>query len=252
MAGLSQRKAIVVGASRGFGRGVAEAFAAAGARVIAVARSAGDPKSLQQATDGISCVFADAADPVVAGSLLSSHEPDIVALVAGATPLLRPFHHHTWETFSLNWNVDVRLVFNWLREILLLPLKPGTTVIVTGSMAEQVGSPLSGGYAGSKRTVRFLADYAQQESTRRQLGISVFAVVPTLSPATHLGAVSTVAYAVRMGVSHQQFLQRLGKPLTPEAVGQAFVKLATGDAQAAHAFVLSADGLKPLETAVSV
>jgi hypothetical protein len=27
-------------------------------------------------------------------------------------------------------------------------------------MVEQVGSPLSGGYASTKRTVRFLADYA--------------------------------------------------------------------------------------------
>jgi hypothetical protein len=143
-------------------------------------------------------------------------------------------------------------MFNWLREILLLPLSPGTRVIATGSMAEHVGSPLSGGYAGSKRTVRFLADYAQEQSTRSHLGISVVTVLPTLSPATQLGAVSALAYAAHMGIPHEQFLQHLGKPLTPDAVGDAFVSLATREAEAARAYVLSADGLKPMEAAVSV
>jgi NAD(P)-dependent dehydrogenase (short-subunit alcohol dehydrogenase family) len=186
VASLVSKKALVVGAGRGFGRGVADAFSVAGAHVVAVARTPIPTAGIQKTSRDINFVFADAADPVVAGSLLSTHQPDIVALVGGATPLLRPIHHQTWETFSLNWNVDVRMVFNWLREILLLPLNSGSTVIVTGSIAEQVGSPLSGSYAGSKRTVRFLADNAQQESTRSRLGISVVTVLPTLTPATQL------------------------------------------------------------------
>jgi len=56
--------------------------------------------------------------------LLERHDPDVVPLIAGASPLLRPLHHHTWETFSANWHTDVRMAFHWLREALLLPLRP--------------------------------------------------------------------------------------------------------------------------------
>src|SRR6266849_4076780 len=113
---LADKIAIVVGASRGLGRGVAEAFLDAGASVVAVAR---DPKPLDELAVGnrqLHLVAADGADPVVAGQVLGRHDPDVVALIAGAAPLLRPLHHHTWETFSSNWQTDVRMAFNWLRE----------------------------------------------------------------------------------------------------------------------------------------
>jgi NAD(P)-dependent dehydrogenase (short-subunit alcohol dehydrogenase family) len=236
--------AIVVGASRGLGLGVAQAFSAAGASVVAVAR--GGSPDLQDTNHSIRFVRADATDPVVAGLLLTAHRPDVLALVGGATPLLRPFHHHTWETFSRNWEVDVRIAFNWLREVMLMPLRPGTRVIVTGSMAEQAGSPLSGGYAASKRAIRFLTEYAQQESERGGLGIQIACVLPMLTPVTELGRLATVGYAARMGVSHEQFLQQMGEPLTAEIAGKAFVSLASGDVQPTGAYVLGSGGLRPL------
>jgi NAD(P)-dependent dehydrogenase (short-subunit alcohol dehydrogenase family) len=70
-------------------------------------------------------VAADAADPVTAGRLVDIYRPDILVLNAGAHPLLRPLHKYSWETFSSNWEVDVRHVFNWTREALLAPLDPG-------------------------------------------------------------------------------------------------------------------------------
>jgi NAD(P)-dependent dehydrogenase (short-subunit alcohol dehydrogenase family) len=69
--------------------------------------------------------------------------------VAGASPLIRPLQHQTWEAFSVNWHGDVRIAFHWLREALLKPLRPGTRVIVISSGAALQGSPLSGGYAGA-------------------------------------------------------------------------------------------------------
>jgi NAD(P)-dependent dehydrogenase (short-subunit alcohol dehydrogenase family) len=93
-------------------------------------------------------VAADAADPVTAGQLLDAHRPAILVLNAGASPLPRPLHRHTWETFSRNWNIDVRQVFHWAREALLAPLAPGSSVIALSSGAAVRGSPLSGGYAG--------------------------------------------------------------------------------------------------------
>lgn len=232
---LEDRVAMVVGASRGFGRGIFHAFADAGATVIGVARNP---------APGI--VAGDAADPVVAGKLLGEYRPDVLALVAGAAPLLRPIHLHTWETFSANWQSDVRMTFHWLREALLLPLRPGSRVIVMSSGAALLGSPLSGGYAGAKATQRFVAAYAAQESTRLKLGIGISAVLPRLTPATELGRPAVVAYAAREGMSEQEYLRRMGEPVTPAIAGQAFVRLAT-TAEGEHgAYLLTADGLSPV------
>jgi NAD(P)-dependent dehydrogenase (short-subunit alcohol dehydrogenase family) len=66
---------------------------------------------------------------------LAPYEPQVVVLVAGASPLMRPLQHQTWETFSVNWHTDVKIAFHWLREILLKPLRPGSRVVVISSGA---------------------------------------------------------------------------------------------------------------------
>ena len=101
---------------------------------------------------------ADAADATVAWSLLDQYEPEVLILVAGANPVMRPLQYQTWETFSVNWHTDVKIAFTWLREALLKPLPPGSRVVVSSGAAIN-GSPASGGYAGSKATQRFIAGY---------------------------------------------------------------------------------------------
>jgi hypothetical protein len=51
-------------------------------------------------------------------------------------------------------------VFHWTREALLVPLDPGSVVVAFSSGAALQGSPLSGGYAGAKATIRFVSAYA--------------------------------------------------------------------------------------------
>src|SRR5438876_1085864 len=242
---LVDTRAIVTGASRGLGRGVTEAFLAEGASVVAVARDTGPLTELAARDPRLQLVAADASDPSVAARLLRQYSPAVLALVAGAAPVLRPLQQHTWESFSTNWSTDVRMTFHWLREALLLPLRPGSRIIVMSSGAAIMGSPLSGGYAGAKATQRFMADYAAQEARRADLQITVSAVLPRLTPLTDLGRAATVAYAARMGISEDEYLRQMGKPVTPEIAGQAFVSLATGR-QVEGAYMLTADGLKPL------
>jgi NAD(P)-dependent dehydrogenase (short-subunit alcohol dehydrogenase family) len=241
---LSDRRAIVIGASRGLGRGVAEAFLSEGASVVAVARDTSPLNELAARHKALQIEAADASDAAVPGKLLRQYRPDIVALVAGAAPSLRPLHQQTWESFSTNWNADVRMTFNWLREVLLLPLRPGSQVIVMSSGAAVMGSPLSGGYAGAKATQRFMADYAAQEARRADLQITFSAVMPRLTPLTDLGKAATVAYADRMGITEAEYLRQMGEPVTPEVAGRAFVSLATGG-MPAGAYMLTADGLLP-------
>ncbi len=243
---LSDRTTMVVGASRGLGRGIAAAFADAGAPVIAVARSAAPLAELADAR-GIEPEVADAADANVAASLLERHEPRAVILVAGASPLIRPLQHQTWETFSVNWQTDVRIAFHWIRETLLKPLRSGSRVVVISSGAALNGSPLSGGYAGAKATQRFIAAYAQEEANRAGLDITFTAVLPRITAHTDLGRPAVQAYAARSGQTEEEYLQQFGKPLTPEVAGTALVELVRADATTvAPDYLLTGAGLQNL------
>jgi 3-oxoacyl-[acyl-carrier protein] reductase len=246
MSDLSGRTTLVVGASRGLGRGIARAFAEAGAPVVAVARSG--PALAELATGAnITTEVADAADAAAAPSLLDQYEPEVLILVAGANPVMRPLQHQTWESFSVNWHADVKIAFSWLREALLKPLPPGGRVVVVSSGAALNGSPASGGYAGAKATQRFIAGYAQEESARAGLQITVTAVMPRMTPFGEVGRSGVRGYAAREGLSEEEYLERLGEPLTPEAAGAALVGLVRADpATTAPGYVLTAVGLQAL------
>ncbi len=244
---LSGSTALVTGASRGLGRGVAIALAQAGATVVGVARDRAPLADLHaDLGDRLIPVAADAADPVVAGKLTDKYAPRLLVLAAGAAPLSRPLQHQSWQTFSRNWEVDVQQVFHWTREALLRPLAPGSVVIAFSSGAVIAGSPLSGGYAGAKATIRYITSYAADESERNGLGIMFTSVLPQLTPATELGAAAVAAYAARAGQDIADFAASRGPALTPEIAGKAVLDLATGTGAIATAHLLSAAGLKEL------
>ena len=112
------------------------------------------------------------------------------------------------------------------------------------------GSPASGGYAGAKATQRFVAAYAQEESRRAGLDLTVTAVMPTMTPFGDVGRSGVQAYAARSGQTEDAFLEQLGELLTPEIAGSALVDLVRADAATiAPEYVLTAAGLQPLRYA---
>jgi len=240
--------ALVTGASRGFGRAIASALHGQGNDVVAVARDAEQLASLRyELGDRLTTEVADVTDPVVAGTLIDRHRPDTLILNAGAAPLYRPLHQHTWETFSRNWDVDTRHAFHWTREALLLPLSPGSTVIALSSGAAVAGSPLSGGYAGAKATIRFITGYAAAEAERAGLGIRFISLLPRLTPTTELGSGAVAAYAHREGLDIDDYVARLGPGVTPQDVGKATLDVASSSDYAPGAYLLTPGGLTPLE-----
>jgi NAD(P)-dependent dehydrogenase (short-subunit alcohol dehydrogenase family) len=247
MSSTNEKTTIVVGASRGLGRGIATAFAQTGVPVVAVARTAAALDELAAGAGNVHPVPADATDPAVPAALLDRYEPAAVVLVAGARPTMLPLQQQTWETFSVNWHTDVQVTFNWLREILSKPLRPASRVVVISSGAALQGSPLSGGYAGAKATQRYITAYAQDEARRAGLDITFTAVLPQITPLTELGRPAVEAYAARNGQSEEEYMRAIGTPLSPEAAGSAMVELVTADASTlAPAYVLTGSGLRDL------
>jgi 3-oxoacyl-[acyl-carrier protein] reductase len=220
---MTAKTVVVVGGSRGLGLGVADAARAAGARVTSISRAEGD-----------------ATDEVFAERVLAAEQHELLVVTAGAIPAMRPLTEQTWETFSITWNTDVRIAFVWLRAALRLPLAPGARVVVFGSGAELRGSPLSGGYAGAKATVRLITGYAGG------LGLSATAVLPLITPGTAVGETAIEAYAVSAGVSPEEFRAGLTSSASPESVGRAILSLADTP-ELSPAYLLDASGLRPLD-----
>ena len=247
MTDLTGKTALVVGASRGLGRGIALALDKAGAPVVAVARDPAALAELAAASAGIRAEAADAAREEAASDLLGRYQPQILVLVAGAVPVGLPLHEHTWETFSVHWHADVKIAFGWLKAALLAPLRPGSRVVVISSGAAVFGSPASGGYAGAKATQRFIAAYAAEESRRADLGITVTAVLPAMTPFGDVGKAGVRAYTARTGQTEDEYLAEMGAPLTPELAGSALVGLVLADpGSVAPGYLLAPGGLRDL------
>jgi NAD(P)-dependent dehydrogenase (short-subunit alcohol dehydrogenase family) len=244
---LSNRTVAIIGASRGLGRGAAEAFAAAGANVVAIARDQRALEDLAAGNDRVRPLAMDATTPNSPDAVITDHHPDVLILVAGITPPIAPINKLSWTEFSATWETDVKLTHVWLSAALNAPLRPGSRVIVISSGAALNGSPRSGGYPGAKAMQRFMAADAQVESDLRGLGITFTSVLPKLTPLTGVGAVGAQAHAGVAGISVAEFTEQLGETLTPGIFGQALVDLAGRPAaQAAGSFRLTVDGITPL------
>jgi NAD(P)-dependent dehydrogenase (short-subunit alcohol dehydrogenase family) len=249
MTQLINKIALVTGGSRGLGRGIVEALAAEGVKVWAVARDARQLDLLKQEVKGVQTLVADVADPHTAPQTLHEIRPDILVLNAGAMPHMGPIHEQSWEQFTRVWETDVKATFCFGREALLMPMAPGSVVVIVSSGAAIGGSPLSGGYAGAKRTQWFLAQYLQQESNTLKRGIRFVALLPKqIIGATELGHAAAAKYAAQQGISEQTFLERFGPPLTPAGVGRGVVNLLTDGAyQDGLAFGITGGGLASLD-----
>lgn len=246
MSDSSSKMTIVVGASRGLGREMALAFAAAGDSVVGVSRTGSTSTGVD---DGIREEIADATDADAAAALLTRYQPDVVVVVAGAVPGMAPLTEQTWETFSVNWHADVKIAFTWLQQALLVPLKPGAEIVIISSGAAVKGSPESGGYAGAKAAQRFLAQYAQDESRRAGLDLTVTTVLPQMTPHGAVGRSGIRAYAARAGQTADAYTEQLVPLLTPETAGTALVQLLKTPApREADSYLLTGAGLRPLAT----
>jgi NAD(P)-dependent dehydrogenase (short-subunit alcohol dehydrogenase family) len=241
---LTGKNVVVIGASRGLGRAIVHRMAAEGARVLAIGRR---PESLEQLAKevfGTNTLVMDAVGEAAPSRVFAALRPDVMILCGGARPPGRPIHELTWEEFAVNWDTDVRMSFSFCREALRAPLAPGSTVILISSGAALGGSPISGGYAGAKRTQMFIANYAQKESDRLNLGVRFLALAPGIMPETELGQFVVDCYARYLGISPVDFIKGMSSRHTPQDVANATAELASnGAAHRGSVFTISREGI---------
>jgi NAD(P)-dependent dehydrogenase (short-subunit alcohol dehydrogenase family) len=217
--------AVVTGGSSGLGLGLVEALVSRGAKVTVVARNR-DALDTVRARLGVATVSADVTDAGAAHRVLSETRPDLLVLNAGVKPPMGRLDKIGWDDFSAAWQTDVKAGFHWLQAALRLPLKRGSRVLVGSSGAALNGSPLSGGYAGAKRTLWIMAKYANNVSQQADLGIRFQVIVPQQMVAgTGVGEAGAAGYAGAMGVSKDEFLARFGAPMPPRDFGEKVVSV---------------------------
>lgn len=222
---LKNSNVVVTGGSRGLGLGLVEALVARGARVTVVARQS-DALDAVRARLGVAAIAADVTDEAAAGKILAEVRPDILALNAGAKPRMGRLDQLSWADFTATWETDVKAGLIWLQAALNLPLQPGSRVLVGSSGAAHNGSPLSGGYAGAKRMLWFMAQYANGVAAQKGLGIRFQTIVPMqIIGNTGVGDAGADAYARAAGVKPAEFLGRFGAPMPPREFGEKVVSV---------------------------
>jgi NAD(P)-dependent dehydrogenase (short-subunit alcohol dehydrogenase family) len=250
MPDLEGKRVIVTGGSRGLGLAIVESLVAGHAQVTVVARDRTRLVEVGQKL-GVATVAGDVTDRALARGVIQDVRPDILVLNAGATPAMAPIHEQTWESFSLTWETDVKAGLHWIQEAIKLPLAGGSRVLIASSGAAVGGSPLSGGYAGAKRMLWLMAQYANGVTAKLNLGIHFQALLPLqIIAETDLGRSGAEAYARRKGVDLQTFVAGFGRAMSPRQYGELVVTILTDPKyEGGTAFGLKGDtGITSLDT----
>ncbi len=183
---LSGKTALVTGARRGIGRGMAEALAEAGADIIGVSATL-DPagsdvgtavKALGRSFTGYACDFSDrAAVKAFTAKVLANH-PQIDILVNNAGTILRePAATHPDEMWDEVIEVNLSAQFVITRDIGAKMVERGSgKIIFTASLLTFQGGITVPGYAASKGGIGQLTMAFANEWAGK--GVNVNAIAP--------------------------------------------------------------------------
>jgi 3-oxoacyl-[acyl-carrier protein] reductase len=242
MMDLSDRVALVTGASRGIGRGIAEKLAAQGAIVVAAARgenAAPVVDVITKAGGRAESVSLDVTEPgaperLVASTIERHKRIDILVNNAGIArdQLMLRMKREDWDAV-LATNLTAAFA---LTQAVLKPMirQKGGRIISIGSVVGQSGNPGQANYAASKAgLIGFTKAVALEVASR---GITVNVVAPGLIETDMTRAMTADA---REEWAAKIPLRRLG---TPADIASAVCFLASDEASYITGHVLAVNG----------
>lgn len=168
---MQPRTALVTGASRGIGRAIADRLAAAGTRVVALARTGDALAALADAypPDRVVPISVDLQHPgQLADALSAAHAalagaPDLLVNNAGVF-VVGPAHETGGDAFAAVLDANLAAPFRVVQTFLAEMRERGAGHVITiGSVADRQIFPGNAAYAASKYGVRALHEVLRAE-----------------------------------------------------------------------------------------
>ncbi|PQO24684.1 short-chain dehydrogenase [Rhodobacteraceae bacterium WD3A24] len=198
---LKGQAVIITGASRGIGAAAARAFAAAGAHVGLVARSAGSVRDLEKETGGLAlpCDVADYSDLARNIEFMRRRFGRIDALVnnAGVIEPIAALREADPAEWGRAIDINLKGVFNGMRAVLpMMRAQGGGTIVTVSSGAAH--APLEGwsAYCSSKAGAAMLtraADLEVRGDGVRVMGLSPGTVATDMQAAIRDSGINPVS-----------------------------------------------------------
>jgi 2-deoxy-D-gluconate 3-dehydrogenase len=242
---LDGKTALVTGASRGLGQAIAEALAAAGARVICASSSAGGAdetvRHIVSSGGDALALAADLASPeavvqLATQALAASQQIDIL-VNCGGTIFRAPALEFPQAQWQQNFAVNVDSAF-LLSQILAKPMieRGAGKIINIASMLSFSGGITVPAYTASKHAIAGLTKALANEWA--QYGLNINAIAPGYFKTDNTAALQ--ADPVRNG----QILARLpaGRWGEPDDLAGAVVFLASAASNYVNGHILAVDG----------
>ncbi len=244
---LAGKIAIVTGAARGFGEGIARAFAREGALlVLADLDAAGAVRLAGEIGPAAIAIAADVSrgpdvEAIVAAALARFGGLDIVVNNAGTTHRNRPMLEVDEETFDRVYDVNVKSLY-WMARAAVPVLRAqgrGGSIINIGSTAGIRPRPGLVWYSGSKAAVNVMSMCMASELASDNIRVN--SVCPVIG---ETGLVEEFMGLANTAENRQKFLAGipLGRMSTPADIANACLWLAEDASSFITGILLPVDG----------
>ena len=235
---LQDRVALVTGAGRGIGYGIAEGFAAEGALLAINDIDAARAKTAAEKLGGIALpadvTDSAAVDKMVADTVTHYGKLDVMMANAGIIYAVSVIET-TDEQWDRTMAVNAKGVFNCLRAAARVMSEQGHgRIIALASSAAKVGEAHIGAYTASKFAVSGLVQSLAVELAPKQINVNCICPINVVTPMNDYLA---NAYAEFNGVTpeeqRQMFIKEIpwGRMATPKDVANTAIYLASDDAE---------------------